>query len=101
MNFGDSKTDGGFHSGPKKKAPHAPGGTGWNSSKKIRKSIDLSALPWKYIVIVLFIALAVTLCVIYREAITGFLYEVLKWVLIVLAIVFIVRFLIFRRRRRY
>lgn len=95
---------GGFGSGPTKKSPFNPPRKEYKNTMK-RSGYSLSSLsfadiPWKYILLALIIVVAVILCVIYRQAITSFLMELLTWAIIIFAIVLIIRFGIFRRRGR-
>lgn len=65
-----------------------------------RRSGGLPYIPPKIVLLVIGIIVLVTLCIIFREAITTFLVQVLTWVVIVLIIVLLIK-LLFRRRRRW
>ena len=56
--------------------------------------------PWRIVLPVLAVIGIVVLCVVYRDAISAFLSQVLAWVLTVVIILLILRWLIFPRRRR-
>lgn len=57
-------------------------------------------IPWRIIIPVLLIAAAIALCVIYRDSITAFLSQILAWVITIIVIILLIRWLIFGGRRR-
>ena len=76
-------------------------GQNWNTARTKRGipagGIDI---PWRIVIPVLLIAAAIALCVIYRDSITAFLSQILVWVITIIVIVLLVRWLIFGGRRR-
>ena len=58
------------------------------------------SIPWRIIFPVIVLAIAVILCVVYRDAITEFLAQVLAWVIVILVIICLIKWLIFGGRRR-
>ena len=57
-------------------------------------------IPWRIVLPIIAIIAIIVLCIVFKDAITSFLAQVLTWVLIVLIIIAIIKWLIFPRRRR-
>lgn len=57
-------------------------------------------IPWRIILPIIGIAILVILCVVFRDAITEFLAQVLAWVIVVIIIVCLLKWLVFGGRRR-
>ena len=72
----------------KRPATHRGGGSG------------MPAIHWNMVIPIIGIVILVVLCVVFREAITEFLVQVLTWVIMILVIIFLVKWFIFGGRRR-
>lgn len=66
---------------------------------KIGRQPSNIQIPWRMVLLLITITTIIILCIIFREAITSFLVQVLTWTLIVLIIIAIIKWLIFPKRR--
>lgn len=58
-------------------------------------------LPWNYIIPGSLIVALIVLCIIFRDAITDFLAQILTWAIVILVVYIIIRIIFGRRRRRW
>lgn len=61
---------------------------------------DFGTIPWNVVLPIIGLVALVILCVVFRDAITEFLVQVLTWIIMILVIIFLVKWLIFGGRRR-
>ncbi len=59
-----------------------------------------SQIPWRIVLPIIAVIALVVLCFVFKDAITSFLSQVLAWVIIILIIIAVFKWLIFPRRRR-
>ena len=70
------------------------------TSTRRRSGVSLPDIPWRTLMPLIGIILAVVLCVIYRDAITSFLAQVLSWLITIGIIILLFKWLIFGGKRR-
>ena len=56
-------------------------------------------IPWSSLLIIIGIIAIIAFCWIFREAITDFLMQLLTWVIIILIIIFVIKWFIFPKRK--
>lgn len=83
---------------PARSAPRAP--VKRPATHRRGVSNDFGAIPWNVVLPIIGLIALVILCVVFREAITEFLVQVLTWIIMILVIIFLVKWLIFGGRRR-
>lgn len=100
QNYPEKRKDLAVKNGSRPNAPVPSGNRGKAYRRpSVKWSSYLSVLPWDRILIIAAVIAAVAFCWIYREAITAFLTEVFTWVILIVIMVLLLKWIIFGRRR--
>lgn len=79
---------------PSIKGPHRP------SARRTTAGFSDFSIPWKIVLPIIILFIVLTICWIYRDAITSFLTQLLTWVIIIVVIIFLIRWFILPGGRR-